>query len=631
MSSAVIPKPALATHDGQISAKRVCLPPEVHQMIFNAIDHRYRARTALSVMVASKELHELWKRFLYENNINHGGSSAMVHAVLHGHMQPMRDLVGVGTTAQGRSVNMNVYLDKFKRREWFFDPTTTCGDFDHGNQVTILQAAVARNDEEAVRFLVQNGADVNIGGFAREYNVEPTAAANPEDSFGERYYYTEETSESDSDVDAFAYQACSAQSPIHMATCQGNLPIIQILIDAKSTLSWDPTQAKGFKVLHTAAMCGHAHLIRYFVTKGLIPVDSTAPFLAEKRRHRLPKMLTAAQCAAHTKAGIKTLWLSRELGADMSLVVISLLRPSTWSSTPNTALARQLLTQTSWKVDLGSNVLELNGSSCSLADAILKLYLYLDEEKLDFRDWRVILQIALAGGANIYSLRRQTLVGPDRSLLETFFNYTIGKKASMATELLLGRGTQTISYPGHDNFEAYGNSLLLMYLNDSLLRYNMRGRVLSLWDLGHAERANLLEEAQGVALRKIKALLAAGIRVDGVDEHGDTCLIIACSLVTYFDESLEFMKMLLDAGADPNQTSQLTSLHSTEKFRSPMAVCFFNKHCYRACRLLQRYGGTLHKDDNLKAIERRIKKFIPGNQSRVMKLFKKHARQVESN
>ncbi|KAK8045479.1 hypothetical protein PG993_005503 [Apiospora rasikravindrae] len=630
MSSAMIPKPVEASHDGQISRKRVHLPPEVHQMIFDAINRPDRARTALSVMLANKELHGLWKRFLYEDNINNDKSSAMVHAVLYGHMQPMRDLVGVGTTAEGKSVDMNVYLDGFETREWCFDPTTICGEFIRYNQLTILQAAIARSDEQTVRFLVQNGADVNMKGYAKEYNVDPDAEKSPEEGY-EEYYDTEETSESNLYDDLYPSHECSFQSPIHMATCQGHLPIVQILVDAKSTLLWNPTQVEGFSVLHTAAMCGHAHLIRYFVKNGLIPVDSTAPCFTKNHPHRLPMMLTPAQCAAHTKAGIRTLWLFKELGADMSLVVLPLLRPSTLRASPNFSLARQLLTEASWKVDLGANVLEFSDGKCSLADAILDLYLCQDEVGLDVRGWRLILQIALAGGADINRLYRQTTVSPDRSLLETLFNYTTGKKASMLTELLLRRGAQNLTHSGHDNFETYGNSLLLMYLNDSLLNHDKQWGNLGIWSQGLTARDNLVREASDDSGRKIKALLAAGIRVDGVNEHGFTSLIMACLLVVCCDKPMEFMKMLLDAGADPNQTSQLTSPRSNGKLKSPMAVCFSNMHCYWACKLLHQYGGTLHKDDDLNEIEGRINQCFPFGKSRVMELFKKLANQVKSN
>ncbi|KAK8068880.1 hypothetical protein PG994_005496 [Apiospora phragmitis] len=537
MSSQTIPGPAKASHHGQLSPKRICLPPEIHQMIFNAIDNdspNDRPRTALSVMLANKKLHGIW--------------NALVHAVLHGFLQPMRDIVGIGTTAKGKSADMNVQIELSKEKEWWKIPIPTHNGY--YLSFTPLHAAVALSDEETVRFLLQNGADANRIGYSAEYEVDPGKRS------GQGLYMDE--------YNSYTWTRLSFESAIHMATCQGHLPIVQLLVNAKSTLLWDPEQAE------------------------------------------------------------------EKLGADMSSVVLSLLQfPS------NISMACQLLTQASWKVDLGANVQESNGGTCSLADAILELYLSLNIEDENLCGWRLVLRTALAGGANINCLHRQTYLSSEKPLLEICFMYTAGEKGLILMELLLEKGAQVQTRLPHGNIEEPGNSLLLWYLKDGKngldAERRNRGQVPTQALRKRAgDKISLGDDTSNAAERKVKALLAAGIRVDGVDDLGWTSLGIACLLVTSSKQPLEFMKKLLDAGADPNQ--QAVSGLSNGITRSPMAVCFSNNYSYRACKLLQMYGGTLHKDDDLKLIEGQIQNHMPsGGRNRVTKLFKKLASQVEGN
>ncbi|KAK7932614.1 hypothetical protein PG985_003326 [Apiospora marii] len=607
MSSQAGPKPAEASHNGQPSTKRISLPPEIHRMIFSAIDDpKDRTKTTLSVMLANKELHGLWKRFLYEDNINNGGSSALVYAALHGLHQPIRDIFGVGTTAEGKTVNMNLHIQDFAARSWCFDPTRGDGYMDRKNCLTPLHAAVSCCDEETVRVLLENGADVNAVGYGDEYDVYLDTRSKPEDWD----WYDEPR-----------VRAGGNQSAIHVATCQGHLPIVQLLVDARSTLLWDPTQSEGFTVLHTAALCGHVHLVRYFVTMGLIPVDIQAPYFSKKQGKRLPTLLTAAQCAAQTMAGSKILWVFRELGSDMSLVVLSLLQSHadpkmTQDNQPpaDTTMARQLLTQASWKVDLKTNVLEWNGGKYSLADAILELYLSSDKRNVTFQapqTWRAIVRAALACGLDTSPLQRQPLRCPEKSSLENCLALFSGEKGLMLMEIILELEAQAHTTPRHFNFKDHGNLLLLHSLTDAFLRRMPGGWV---WEQSSPQDTERLlrtsstwDERSEVVERKVQVLLGTGVQVKGVNDYGWTCLITACSMGAPLTYSLNLMKMLLDAGADPNETNQVTSALSNGKIRSPMAVCF-SKHSYEACKLLQSYGGTLHKDDDLQMIKGCIEK-----------------------
>ncbi|KAK8018881.1 hypothetical protein PG991_008071 [Apiospora marii] len=621
MSSQAGPEPAEASHNGQPLTKRIYIPPEIHRMIFNAIDDpKDRARTALSVMLANKELHGLWKRFLYEDNINHGQSSALVHAVLHGFQQPMRDIVGIGTTTEGMCANVDAYIEDFQDRVWCFWPATGGSYFPKDGRLTLLHAAVALNNEETVRFLLQNGADTDEAAYVKEYDVDPN---------------TEYNSERDRESDVWDWHSSTWQSAIHIATCHGHLPIVQLLVDAGSTLLWDPTETEGFNVLHTAAMCGHVHLIRYFVESGLVLIDEKAPYFTQNHCYRFPMMLTAAQCAAHTKAGVRTLWLFRELEANMDLVVLALLQfPS------NTTMAHQLLTEASWKVDLEANVTEPDVGECSLADAIPELYLSLGNEPVDLRGWRLVLQAAFAGGADVSRSYRPSLGLPEKPLLEICSRGVSGENGLVLMELLLQKGALNHTPHHHHSMEDYGSSLLLQYLTKITIdRYDYDREVwcwepVSDQDLWRIQETGYSEDTTDVAEQKVKAILAAGIRAEGVNDYGWTSLIVACNLVTYYKFPLECMEALLESGVDPNETNQVTSPLSNGKKRSPMAVCFCNKHSYKACKLLQSYGGVLHKEDDLEMIECRIEKLVPsynGSQSGVMKLFKEIASQVEED
>lgn len=622
MSSQAGPESAEASHNNHPSTKRIFLPPEIHQMIFNAIENpNDRAGTALSVMLANRELHGIWKRFLYEDNINVGRSSALVYAVLHGFQQPMRDIVGVGTTAKGMCVDIDAHIEDFSSREWCFWPTTGHRFPSENGRLTVLHAAVALNDEETVRFLLQNGADVSEVGYDEEYDVDPNTIDN-----------SERSAENEWD-----WHQSIFQSTIHMATCTGHLPIVQLLVNAESTLLWDSTAVDNFNVLHTAAICGHVHLIRYFVTMGLVPVDSKATYPTRVNCYRLPMMLTPAQCAAHTKAGIRTLWLFREFEANMNLVVLSLLQlPS------NTRMAYRLMTQDSWKVDLKANIAESSVGRCSLADAILELYLSLDVQFGDLQGWRLVLQAALAGGADVSRSYSRSYGLPEKPILEICLNGNSGEKGLLLMKMLLQKGVSSHTPFQHHTTEDYGRSLLLKYLTELIFRNYKSDRKIWCWepisthDLGRVELRgwSATDDTTDVAERKVQALLEAGIRAGGANDYGWTSLMIACNLVTYYRYPLDFMENLLESGVDPNETNQVTSPLSNGKKRSPMAVCFCNTHSYRACKLLHSYGGALNKDDDLEMIEGRIRKLVPsfdGRQSRVMTLFKELASQVEED
>ncbi|KAK8131713.1 hypothetical protein PG984_008151 [Apiospora sp. TS-2023a] len=464
MSSKTGPEPAEASQDEQDLPK---FPPEIHQMIFNAIDQpNDRARTGLSVMLANKELNRIWKWFLYEYNINNAGSSALMHAVLHGHKQTIRDIVGLGTTAEGKSVNMDVCSDALDNKNWWFDPTNSDNDRGRKKQLTPLHVAVVRGDEETVRLLLENGADVNAKGYTLHHNLE----SSKDLSFFESHSYE--------------FLHPNWQSAIHMATCQGSLPIVEALISNNSTILSDPEEPEGFSVLHTAAICGHEHLIKFFITKDLIPVDRKAPYLSGIYKHKVPRVSTAAQCAARSVSGRKTLWLFRELGADMNLVVLSILREPS-----DTTMAIRLLNESSWNVDLNksianlgkyisepifdlaTNVMDGNVDIHSLADAILEVHLNQEIEAHDTPGWRLILQTALDGGANVNRCYGTRNSGLQVSVLERCLSNTHRNTGWMLMEMLLERGARVYTCDPLENVEDHGNSMLLDYLSFFIFGY----------------------------------------------------------------------------------------------------------------------------------------------------------------
>ncbi|KAK7992692.1 hypothetical protein PG988_001486 [Apiospora saccharicola] len=509
MCSEIGPGPAEASQYGQGLPK---FPPEIHQMIFNAIDKpNDRARTTLSVMLANKELHGIWKWFLYEDNINNGGSSALMHAVLHGHKQPLREIIGLGTTAEGKSVNMDVCSDALDNKNWWFDPTNSGNDRDRKKRLTPLHVAVVRGDEETVLLLLENGADVNAKGYTLHHNLEASI---------------------------------------------GSLPIVEALISNNSTILSDPEEPEGFSVLHTAAICGHEHLVKFFITEGLIPVDRKAPYLAGIHKHKVPLVSTAAHCAARSVPGWKTLWLFRDLGADMNLVVLSFLREPS-----DTTMAIRLLNESSWTVDLNTsianlgkyepifdlatNVMDGNVDVRSLADAILEVHLEQEIEAHDMPGWRLILQTALDSGANVNRCYGTRNSGIQESVLRRCLTNIHRDTGWMLMKMLLERRARVYTCFPLENVEDHGNSMLLRYL--SFLTFSDRSILEKEMEQGSTDRAQAVE-------RKMKALLATGIRLDGTIEAGWTCLFFACRLVTRYQYPLEIMRMLLDAGANPNQS-----------------------------------------------------------------------------
>ncbi|KAK8093184.1 uncharacterized protein PG998_014585 [Apiospora kogelbergensis] len=449
------------------------------------------------------------------------------------------------------------------------------------NGLTPLHVAILHSRPDIVRILLDYGANVNAGGYTPRHDVN----------------------------------LVRRQSAIHMATCQGNLDLVRLLLDYKSYLLADPTEETGLSMLHIATLHGHEHLIRHLVTEGCLAVDHIS-FDARNYSYRLALMTTAAQCAARTVAGRKTLLLFRDLGADMNLVVLALLQQ------PHPAaisLAVQLLTKPEeWNVDAGAQVGEPDVGQCNLADAILELYLGLHITADTVSAWHPILQTALDDGADVDRCFRLEYVAEGKPLLEMAFANTFGQKSLLLLQQLLERGArvQKLRQPHDASVEDDGNCLLLRYLESLVPGYGEEQYWVSkpryVWD--ELRDMELFADATAnttiatVAERKIEALLASGARVDGVSRRGKTYLMSACELVDLFRFPLGFMRMLLVAGADPNQPSRS---HDPCGWRwndsggpeSPMAACLSfpcppadSSSSYRACELLQSYGGRLLYD-----------------------------------
>ncbi|KAK8013622.1 hypothetical protein PG991_009294 [Apiospora marii] len=561
------------------------LPYEIHQMIFDAIDDpKDRTVAAVNVLLTCKQLHGMWKKFLYEDEINSGMCGPLVHGVLNGLMQPLNDIVEMGITAQGKSVNLEVRveipLDWHERQLLSGHVAEPCPwEYSHGgNGLTPLHLAVLRGCPDTVRILLDHGANVNAGGYTSRHGVN----------------------------------LARRQSALHMATCQGDLDLVRLLLDYKSCLLADPTEETGLSVLHIAALCGHEHLIRHLVTEGWLAVDHISS-CARNYSYRLALMTTAAQCAARTVAGRKMLVLFRDLGADMNLVVLALLqqpRPAAIS------MAVKLLTKPEeWNVHTSAQIGEPDVGQCTLADAILELYLGLHMTADTVSAWQPILQTALDDGADVNRCFRLEYGAEEKSLLEMAFANTFGQKSLLLLQHLLERGARVhkLRQPQDVGVEDDGNCLLLSYLELLVPGYGEEQYWIAKprysWD--ELRDMELFADATAnttittVAERKIEALLAAGARVDGVSRRGKTCLMSACELVVLFRFPLGFMRMLLVAGADPNQPSRS---HDSAHWRwndeggpkSPMAACLSfpcppadSSSSYKACELLQSYGGQL--------------------------------------
>ncbi|KAK7910755.1 hypothetical protein PG985_013236 [Apiospora marii] len=305
--------------------------------------------------------------------------------------------------------------------------------------------------------------------------------------------------------------------------------------------------------------------------------------------------------------------LFRDLGADMNLVVLALLqqpRPAAIS------MAVQLLTKPEeWNVHTGAQVGEPDVGQCTLADAILELYLGLHMTADTVSAWQPILQTALDDGADVNRFFRLEHGAEEKSLLEMAFANTFGQKSLLLLQHLLERGARVhkLRQPQDVGVEDDGNCLLLSYLELLVPGYGEEQYWISKprysWD--ELRDMELFADATAnttittVAERKIEALLAAGARVDGVSRRGKTCLMSACELVVLFRFPLGFMRMLLVAGADPNQPSRS---HDSAHWRwndeggpnCPMAACLSfpcppadSSSSYKACELLQSYGGQL--------------------------------------
>lgn len=104
-------------------------------------------------------------------------------------------------------------------------------------------------------------------------------------------------------------------------------------------------------------------------------------------------------------------------------------------------MAVQLLTKPEeWNVQAGNQVGGPDVGQCTLADAILELYLVLHMTADTVSAWQPILQTALDDGANCCF--RREYGAEEKSLLEMAFANTFRQKSLLLLQRLLERGAR---------------------------------------------------------------------------------------------------------------------------------------------------------------------------------------------
>ncbi|KAK8071700.1 hypothetical protein PG996_005048 [Apiospora saccharicola] len=536
------------------------LPYEIHQMIFDAIDDpKSRTAAAFNVLLTCKQLHGMWKKFLYEDEINSGMCGPLVHGVLNGLMQPLNDIVGMGITAQGKSVNLEVRVEipfDWHERQLLSGHVAEPCPWEHshgGNGLTPLHLAVLRGCPDTVRILLDHGANVNAGGYTSRHDVN----------------------------------LARRQSALHMATYQGDLDLVRLLLDYKSCLLADPTEETGLSVLHIAALCGHEHLIRHLVTEGL----------GGRRSHLVLRTELLLPAGFDDDGGTMC---GTDGGGTEDAGAIPRSRGRHESGRPGTTSA-------------AASRRHLHGRPAAHQARGVECATRRPGRRAGRRPMcprrRHPGITALDDGADVNRCFRLEYGAEEKSLLEMDFANTFGQKSLLLLQRLLERGArvQKLRQPQDVGVEDDGNCLLLSYLELLVPGYGEEqfwiAKPRYSWD--ELRDMELFADATAnttittVAERKIEALLAAGARVDGVSRRGKTCLMSACELVVLFRFPLGFMRMLLVAGADPNQPSRS---HDPANWRwndvggpaTPMAACLSfpcppadPSSSYKACELLQ--------------------------------------------
>ncbi|KAK8108723.1 ankyrin [Apiospora sp. TS-2023a] len=269
------------------------LPNEIHANIAWYCGKQTTAR----ISKASHTLHDVYSDLLYRNNVEHEDCSAMFAIAKTGKVECFEKLVHFAKTVLNKPMpdfdryevvvsDIRMIISTSPRPVVLMLPTTiTLPE----RCCTPLHLAVAHGNHAAAAYLLERGVDVDVPGVLRYPTFRPVVNTI------------------DWSIDNLARNEIN--TALHIAVCRNDLAMCRLLVDNGASMLCHSPGGYGHTMLHLAALCGHATIVKWLVQSGHVAIDAF-----DHSSHPL----RVVEYAAATKKGTRILGLFQHLGADVT-------------------------------------------------------------------------------------------------------------------------------------------------------------------------------------------------------------------------------------------------------------------------------------------------------------------------
>ncbi|KAK7960892.1 ankyrin [Apiospora saccharicola] len=260
------------------------LPNEIHANIAWYCSKQTTAR----ISKASHTLRDVYSDLLYRNDVEHEDCNAMFAIAQTGEVESFEKLVHFSKAV------LNKPMPDFNRYKVVFGDQRimVSAALSQAFQIprllpkhpelyyTSLHLAVQHGNHAAAAYLLERGVHVNA------VAIMPDPIFRPEKSVTDLFY-----------------------TALHMAVCRNDLAMCQLLVNNGASMLSDPQNSNRSTVLHVAALCGHATIVKWLVQSGHVAINALYQSFGPR---------SVVQCAGSTRKGARILGLLQHLGADVT-------------------------------------------------------------------------------------------------------------------------------------------------------------------------------------------------------------------------------------------------------------------------------------------------------------------------